>query len=387
VASTTVAPTTTMPSASPPLAAWEGGPAYWSKFSKAASVGWTDPSFFPIGVWLESAENASFLKSVGINTIVGVNHDGANLASIGQSTGMYFIAQADEWTASEIGSTPYVVGHLASDEIDMLSSNPVQEQQSIVNNLRARNDGRFIYSNYGKGSMGLFWNASSLPALTQMIDVASDDLYYWTDPNLTDEVPQSSAWPAGAPVRDSASYGWTVDRMESFLNQSALHPTWNFVELGHPFTESFAPTITPDQMEGAVWQSIVHGARGIVFFNHSFGGSCQTQHVLQDCGATMRDRVTAVTARIRSLAPILNSQSYTWNGGSGVTTMLKHVSGSWYLVSSLAQNTAAGSKTLNTPVMSGTATVVGENRTVPIVNGHIVDSFTSSNIMHIYQMT
>jgi len=140
-------------------------------------------------------------------------------------------------------------------------------------------------------------------------------------------------------------------------------------------------------MEGAVWQSIVHGARGIVFFNHSFGGACQSQHVLQECGAAMRDRVTSVTARIRSLAPVLNSQSYTWNGGSGVTTMLKKVGGSWYLVASLAQQSAAGSKTLNVPVVSGTASVVGENRTVPIVNGQMVDSFASSNVMHVYQTT
>jgi hypothetical protein len=300
---------------------------------------------------------------------------------------MFFIAQADEWTAAEIGSTPYVVGHLASDEIDMWSSNPVPAQQSVVNELRARNDGRFVYANYGKGSMGLWWNAESLPALTQMVDVASDDLYFWTDPNIVDEVPQSSAWPAGAPVRDSANYGWTVDRMESFLSPAALHPTWNFVELGHPFSESFAPTISPDQMEGAVWQSIVHGSRGIVFFNHSFGGSCQSQHVLQECGTAMRDRVSAVTARIRSLAPVLNSQSYSWNGGSGVATMLKRVNGSWYLLAALAQQSAAGSKTLNVPVTSGTATVVGENRTVSIVNGHIVDAFASSNVMHVYQMT
>ena len=62
-----------------------------------------------------------------------------------------------------------------------------------------------------------------------------------------------------------------------------------FVELGHPFTEEDWPSITPAQARAAVWSSIIHGAQGIIYFNHSFGGPCQTQHILRDpCYAGMR---------------------------------------------------------------------------------------------------
>lgn len=377
--------TTLAPQPGPQPIAWDGGPAYWAQFPKAAAQGWTDPNFFPVGVWLQTAHNSAFFKGLGINVLMGANHDGANLAQIGQQTGMHYIVQADEYTKAEIGDNPYIVGHLASDEIDMNSQNPVPEQQAIVDELRSRADGRFVYSNYGKGAIGTWWNTEDLPELTKMVDVASDDLYFWSDPNIEGEMPQSSAWPQGATVRDSSSYGWTVDRMEEFLG-SSLHPTWNFVETGHAFSEDWAPTITPDQLEGAVWQSIVHGARGIVFFNHNFGGPCPSQNALADCGPEMQERVKLVTARIRSLSPVLNSQSYMWDGGQGVSTMLKSLDGSWYLVSSLAQKSAPGSKTLNVPVSSGTATVVGESRTVPVVNGQIVDNFSSTNTMHVYQV-
>ena len=46
-------------------------------------------------------------------------------------------------------------------------------------------------------------------------------------------------------------------------------PVWAVVELGHPFSESDWPTITPAQVRAAVWQSLIAGARGIVYFNHS----------------------------------------------------------------------------------------------------------------------
>src|SRR4030095_2640969 len=105
--------------------------------------GWTDPNFFPIAVWLQTAHKAQDLKSLGINTMVGMWHDGADLSSIGASTGMFFIAQ-DEWSTAEIADNPKVVGWLASDECDMgysgCNDTPVPVQQGYVDAIRARND-------------------------------------------------------------------------------------------------------------------------------------------------------------------------------------------------------------------------------------------------------
>ena len=76
-----------------------------------------------------------------------------------------------------------------------------------------------------------------------------------------------------------------------------LHPIWGFVEVGWPFTETAAQggrQIQPAEIQAAVWHEIIAGARGIIYFNHSFGGPEQTQHVLRDPDyAAERAAVTA----------------------------------------------------------------------------------------------
>jgi hypothetical protein len=366
---------------------WEGGPGYWAKFSKANAGGWTNPNFFPIGVWLQSAHDAAFFKSLGINVQVGINHDGAPLGTIGADTGMFFIAQ-DEWSRAEIGDNPKVVGWLASDEIEMTSSNPVPEQQAIVDRMRAFNDGRFIYSNYGKGALGTWWNADKMPQLVQMVDIASVDLYFFTDPNY-DSDPSSGTglWPSGAEVRRAASYGWTMGRLKSFQG-TVLHPLWNFIEVGHPYSETYAPTISPEQMEGASWASIIKEARALLLFNHSFGADVSF-NVLRDGTQAMRDRVAGLTAKIRQLAPVLNSQSFQWNAGdAGIETMLKYLNGSWYLFAQVGQKGAPGSHNLTFPgSIGGTAQVMFENRTVTVAGGRFTDGFANTNVAHIYKLS
>src|SRR5690606_31619784 len=51
--------------------AWAGGPEYWRQFPNATE--WTDPAFFPIGIWhggIASADEVAWDKRHGINTYV-----------------------------------------------------------------------------------------------------------------------------------------------------------------------------------------------------------------------------------------------------------------------------------------------------------------------------
>ena len=57
------------------------------------------------------------------------------------------------------------------------------------------------------------------------------------------------------------------------------------MEVGWPFTETAAQggrAIQPAEIKAAVWHSIIAGARGIIYFNHSFGGPNQSSHCLRD---------------------------------------------------------------------------------------------------------
>lgn len=379
-------PPTTVANTDPPLVPWEGGPNYWKNFPKADAAGWDDPTFFPFGVWFETMYNAERLKPLGINTFVGANHDGPVALPHLNEHGMFLIAQQNEWTPAELGSNPNVVGWLASDEIDMNGdSTPQGEQQAIVDMLRARNDGQFIYSNYGKGVLGPWWNYEDVGDLTRMVDVASADLYWYTDPNLPSEAPNSEVFPDNVEAKQAPNYYWTTDRMMQFVQNAEQQPTWNFVEVGNPWSEN-VPAITPNQAEAAIWASIIAGARGIVLFNHSFGGACPTQHVLFDCNPAMADRIALTTSRIRELAPVLNSQSHGWNMPA-LNTMLKKGNGSWYLFGQLRNTAAPGVISMNLPNnYTGPVEVLYENRTLQASNGVFSDSYQTKEITHIYRI-
>ena len=139
----------------------DGGPGYFSQFANSLP---TDPSFFPIGVWFESVTSQADInldKAAGLNLYV-VLTSSSNLSLI-QNNGMFAILQADtnEWRTNPAAiNNPAVVGWLLSDEIDMQQSNAAgaaaarSELNSIIASLPS--DGRFTYSNYGKGVM--FWN-------------------------------------------------------------------------------------------------------------------------------------------------------------------------------------------------------------------------------------
>ena len=172
------------------------------------------------------------------------------------------------------------------------------------------------------------------------------------------------------------------------------HPIWGFVELGWPFTETAAQggrAIAPAEIKAAAWQQIIAGARGIVYFNHSFGGPEQTQNVLRDPAyADVAAAVTQTDALIKQLAPVINSpfDDAFVTVNSSVRAMAKYYNGEHYVFAGATVNGAAtGTDSFNLAgITSGTAEVIGENRTIPIVNGQFVDTFADGNAIHIYHI-
>jgi hypothetical protein len=180
-----------------------------------------------------------------------------------------------------------------------------------------------------------------------------------------------------------------VDRLRSLVQPPASRPVWAFVELGHPFAEDDWPTITPSQVRAAVWSGLIHGARGVVYFNHSFGGDCESQHVLRDpCYAPVRAAVTQLNRQITRLAPVLNApfaDEVTTVAGA-VDTMTKYSDGRLYVVAGSAQ--AAGQRAAFTLACVGdaTVTVVDEARTLPMKSGSFTDEFADGNAVHVYRI-
>ncbi|MDJ0312310.1 DUF4082 domain-containing protein [Arthrobacter sp. H35-D1] len=408
---TTAPPTATQPSAPPSgslppgvsVRAVDGGAGYYQQFNNPLPSG---ADYFPVGVWYESLVDTADTvkdKAAGINTYVELTSNSD--ATIATKAGMNAITT---WNA------PGQSGSLMPDEVDMWAGpgnapwtgnwpgqgeicEPAGAQcgytiQAAQKAAAAK--GSMIFANYGKGVT--FWESDSQAAkfVNDYPDVISDDNYWFTDPNICGiseggNLVSPRRQLTQDECRKASNYGWTIDKIRSLVSPEASKPVWAFVEVGHPFSEDWAPTITAPQIKAAVWSSLIHGARGVIYFNHNFGGNCLSQHVLRDnCGADVRPGVTALNAQITSLAPVLNAPfldgAATSNGS--VDTSVKIHNGNMYVFAGSTKN--AGQQVALTVKCSNatSATVLGENRTVPVINGIFGDSFADGNAVHLYQL-
>jgi hypothetical protein len=256
--------------------------------------------------------------------------------------------------------------------------------------------GQLVYANYGKGVT--FWETNEQASIfvNEFQDVVSADNYWFTDPYICGPSEGGAVLAAGAELspekcRLAANYGWTVDRVRSLVQPAMSKPVWAFVEVGHPFTDPKAPTTSGPEVRAAVWSSLIHGARGIVYFNHNFGGACLSQHVLREsCGDAVRPWVTDVNGQINRLAPVLNAPflDNALSHGEGVDAAVKVHDGSLYVLAGSAQ---AGQQDalFQMSCLAGAdaaVTVLDENRTVAMTKGVFSDHFADGNAVHLYRV-
>ena len=380
------------PGGLPVLTPVDGGPDYYRRFGNGLP---TTRSYFPIAVWFESVVEQSDVtmdKNAGLNTYVVLTSN-SNLALL-RANGMKAFLQEDEWRSSTEPGTE-TAGWVVSDEIDMQRSpgDGFAELDRIRRGLPA--DGRARWTNYGKGVA--FWldDPDAARYVNQFQDIVSSDVYWFTDNNVCD-VSEGGALLAGrakalteAECHRAANYGAQVRRVRGLVRPRGSKPVWAFVELGHPFAEDWWPTITPQQVRAAVWHSIIAGARGITYFNHSFAGSCTTQHILRDpCYAGVRAMVTSVNRQIRTLAPVLNGPVLTagFRVSGSTRAMAKWSGGHFYVFAGSAQNAESIGSFAIPCVGKATATVVGEGRAIPVEGGAFSDTFADGNAVHIYRI-
>jgi len=383
---------------------WEGGPSYYEQFAKTNGT-WTDPTFFPVGVWFEAVTEQSQIdadKSFGINTYVELtsNSDMALVDSNGMNAIISYRAGAGNETK----------GFVSLDEADMYfgPGNGAWDRANFrctVNNvtcgytamaemkaLHPAGDGRFDYANYGKGVT--MWEGPALAAgfVNGYTTVTSADMYFYTDSNLC---PGEAGAYLGIPAnlcQRSANYGMILDKMRALdALDNIRQPIFGFVEDGHPFTDAEATTITPNQLAGAVYSSLIHEARGIIYFNHNYGGTCAgNQHSMRDaCYPATNVKITQVNQQIKDLAPVLNTQSLSYLASKDLDTMLKKYNGSYYLFAMTSLTTPTGSHTLRLPANLANASVevLFENRTRPVTNGTFTDTFAEESTYHVYKIT
>jgi hypothetical protein len=138
-------------------------------------------------------------------------------------------------------------------------------------------------------------------------------------------------------------------------------------------------------MRSAVLHSIIAGARGIVYFNHSFGGPCTSFNVLRDqCDPAITPAVTETNSQITQMAPVLN---YVTTTGRARAMATLGPDGAWYVFAG-ADTTVPGGVDVTVRVAAGSAVeTLFENRNLAVADGEVVDTFADGNAVHIYRVT
>lgn len=383
----------------------DGGSGYFRNFGSSLP---TEPSYFPIGVWKESLTDpvdAPKDRAVGINTYV----------ELAGNSDVAFATKVGSFALTERPLTG-AVGRVLSDEVDMWARGGNADwtgmwpgegdicrpanlgcgftvQRELLKQIP---QSTLTYANYGKGVT--FWESdqNSATFVNDFQHVVSADNYWFTDPNICGPSEGGAVFAQGQELgpgkcRLAANYGWTVSKLRSLVRPAGSKPVWAFVEVGHPFSPYQAPTITGPQVRAAVWSSLIHGARGIIYFNHSFGGDCQTQHILRDaCGEQIRPWVTAVNRQITALAPVLNAPflDNALTHGPGVDAAVKIHGDDLYVLAGSAQ-AEQQQPDFTLGCLQGaavTATVLDEDRTLTISNGTFRDTFEDGNAVHLYRI-
>ncbi|MEV7663494.1 hypothetical protein, partial [Paenarthrobacter sp. NPDC089316] len=411
-ATPTPTPTPTTPPTTGTLAnlarvPWDGGPSYWKKFPKADAAGWDDPAFLPIVVWYGAPGSDAQLKydkALGINTYAQGNP--ATPSAGITANGMFTLFSPSDAPANWANQ----VGTLLDDEVDgrFDTASGLAHMRELAAQFDPAKTGRFTYSNWTSGiltydrSMGFstdYYNTANVNSVDQYFyAVPQCD---WGDNQLRWRTPAGQSPIVTANCRTASSYGKIISLQEEVnAARNVQAPIWalpTVVSTGGS-TGGYRQ-LTPEQTKAQVWASIIHEARGIVWFSQS-----PDQQNINDCisgdafadarlKATpcLKDQVAAAGAvnnEIKALAPVINTQSYVWNFGDGIDSMLKANDGSAYIFA-MGKDGTTGSRTFTLPAgITGTQVeVVGENRTIAVQNGAFTDSFANEYTHHVYKIT
>lgn len=398
-----------------PRVAWEGGPSYWNQFSMAASAGWNNPSFFPIGIDsapFSSTEEVQWDKAHGVNFYVGGLSQWVPWTLLVEND-MYYVG--DKFNSVYDGQMPdnfpNLVGYRLGDETDGIYPNP-QDGYDFLNGLIAdygnRSDGRFMYNNYTQMCVTDSW-APKEQYINNFTDATSLDMYWYTIPDSSFTSHGAYVSSVGGPTsnRRGTSYGAMVRGLRQVDDMdSKKQPIWMFIEnlYGGPGDNEdptkFVRYITPEEIKSAVMGSIISEARGILWFNSAMnapadadkypvGNVIRAAQVTNNFfGAAQVQAMGEVNLQVQRLAPIINTQSYVWTFGPNLETMLKTYNGYAYVFAMISNSSAPGSRTFTLPagITGPSVTVVDESRSLTVSGGTFTDTFVAEYSYHIYKI-
>jgi hypothetical protein len=376
--------------ASPAVAAEDAGArAAGENWNKGK---WSDPNFFPIGVWLQSPANVERFRRAGINVYVGLweGPTEEQLATL-QRAGMSVICAQNE-VGLRHRDDPLILGWMQDDEPDNAQSRgarfgwsaPISPEQVVerYRRMKAADATRPVLLNLGQGVAWDGWygrgtrknHPEDYPAYLKGCDIASFDIY-----------------PAVHRDREVAGKLWLVARgVERLVNWTGgQKPVWNCIEAARVQNPNRKPA--PEEVRGEVWMALIHGSRGLIYFVHQFKPKFVEAALLDD--GELLAAVTALNRQVMELAPVLNRPTVrgvatvqSLNAAVPVATMVKRHADQWYLFA-VAMRAGRTTATFAGEEFKGSAAaeVLGEQRTLAVADGRFTDRFGPWEV-HLYRL-
>jgi hypothetical protein len=356
-----------------PYAEWTHGPP-------------TDPAFFPVAVWLQNTSNAAKYRDAGINTYVGLwqGPTAAQLDAL-KAAGMKVVCHQNAVGLAR-KDDPMIIAWMHGDEPDNAQAKqgggygpPIPPEKIVADYKRIKeaDPSRPVLLNLGQGvawdnyiGRGVRRNKpEDYPEYLKGCDIGSFDIY-----------------PAVHDHADIAGKLWKVSEGVERLRRwgGGKKIVWNCIEASRIDNEKTKPTAA--QVRAEVWMSLIHGSTGLIYFVHQFKPRFSEASLLQD--AELLAGIAAVNQQIRSLAPALNSPTVA--GGVLVTSdapvgaIAKRQGDSTY-VFSVAMRDQPAKAVFNVKGASGTAEVLGEQRSIPVKDGKFEDEFKPYEV-HLYRI-
>jgi hypothetical protein len=375
-----------------PHVPWTSPYAAWSRGVP------TDPTFFPIAVWLQGSWHATELAKLGINIYVGNNSGTDSLAASDLATlkalGMRAILGQDSVGLANIDDPTIIGWWMDPDEPDNAQSDgmggygpPVAPSTLVIryDAYKKADPTRPIWLGLGQGVAYANYEGrgSNPPAESGYVlasDIASFDIYPYNNCSGDDnaKVTCGQFWLNATGVDNL--HDWST-------RHQAVWSDFETTVIGAGTTDG----PTPAQTASEVWLALIHEASGVVYFIDSWNPSFREDAIFES--APMVTAVTALNQQIQSLAPELNSATLSnlvtvtsSNAAAPVDTMVKASGASLYLFAAIARNgTTTASYQVTGMTGKGVANVVGENRTIDVTAGTFSDAFAQNGV-HIYRI-
>jgi hypothetical protein len=363
-----------------PSVPWFGGPDYYARWPRYPR----DPSYFPVGVWMQNPVNAARFAAVGVNHYVGLwqGPTAEQLATAKASSMPVVCEQSGVWQSSladtNIRAWLYTDGPDNAQEQPDGSYGPCIEPavtRAHYVEMVSADPSRPIMLLLGQGVATPDWvgrgdctgRTEDYPEYAKSADILVNYTY---------------------PIANQHPIELVATGIEK-LNEYAAWKKPVIADIEASSIEGL-PRPTPHQLRAEVWLSLIHGAAGIQYFCHRMTPLNET-----DCldDADTAAALTRLNREVLLLASALNTQSYALQPGSRnaavpVHAVLKRLGAERYVFAAGMADASTTATFSVSDVASGSQVeVIGEGRSLVVTpKGAFEDDFAPYDV-HLYRVT